>query len=257
MGYKPFLTNASLTDVQSLLRGLEFPTMDGFPILAIDGEGFTFEDGVATLKAVQDVEILAHIEDDLIHVDHTTLRKYALRGDGTHKIAQTATPIAVGDGIDCFAGDMAFVMCLRQINNTAEEGVLLTLIDSVTGNKLVEFGYKYFNVLYLKANNVEQFTEGFEGVSFNYQWPMIVGWCQDSAIDLTYFFCNGQVMPTQSNTGKLPVLGTNPCHLRVGDALQGEIYWAGIERALVNIHTDTPSVNYVLTKDATATWVTI
>jgi len=75
MGYKPFLTNASLTDVQALLRGLEFPTMDGFPILAIDGEGFTFEDGVATLKEIPPdiTEILAHLADNDIHGDHAAL----------------------------------------------------------------------------------------------------------------------------------------------------------------------------------------
>lgn len=75
MGYKPLEDTTLLTTLQTALRGLEFPTMQGFPILAIDDEGFDFADGIAKLKEPPPdlTEILAHLADDDIHGSHAAI----------------------------------------------------------------------------------------------------------------------------------------------------------------------------------------
>jgi len=101
MGFKPLATISSLTDLQTLLRGLEFPTMQGFPILAIDDEGFTFKDGIVTLNdpPPEYALITAHMADSAIHGDHTALKNYCLKCTGTPgATAILPTPLDIWNG---------------------------------------------------------------------------------------------------------------------------------------------------------------
>jgi len=79
MGYKP-LASISFAEAQSLLSNLTLITMDNEQVFTINPKGFTFDSGEIELNdpPPEYALINAHMEDDPIHVDHTTLKDYAL-----------------------------------------------------------------------------------------------------------------------------------------------------------------------------------
>lgn len=304
MGYKP-LSSISFAELQSLLSNLTLITMDNEQVYSIDPTGFDFDSGTIKLQdpPPEYTLINAHMADTAIHGDHValnalvnTFKRFALRGDGVHPIAATATPIAIGDGLDHFAdnGAVCFICCFRPTSDVVSTGILFNIIDTTNDDNLLEFGWKNSSTLYLKFLGVEKLTQDTDDSPFWKQYPIVAGFVQDASAELTYFFINGQVFATQSNVGKRVVF-TEPHtnHLRFGDGLAGELYWAGIHKTVIyppsSYHTPPPLEgglqygrdwiaywrfgagtgntiadinpdsypNYGLTKDANATWVTI